>query len=187
MPYRSDSRDDAERRLRDATAAHEETQKRVRATAAGLQRLTRRFQRELTEADHAVAEAESALRAMVRHGLAQDGGEHTRVRTALRSAGVMAALERAIRRAKPRDEAPTTPRAPTGGFAPERPGDSKKVRVMEAESRLAEARKTRARLNTQREPTLEAAKARMHDAVLAHDDATRALEAALARLDAEQR
>lgn len=185
MPYRSDSRDDAERRLRDATVAHQETDKRVRATAAGLKRLTARFQRELAEADRTVAEAEAAWRGLVRHGLAQDGGEHARVRSALRSAGVVAALERAIRRARPRvEEPPPTTRGPEA-FAPQRPGDSKAVRAMHAESRLGEARKVRARLTNQREPTLETAKARLREAVLAHDEATRALEAAQARLDAE--
>lgn len=184
MPYRSDSRDDAERRLRDATAAHEETLKRVRATAAGLRRLSKRFERELAEADQEVAEAESAWRGAVRHGLAQDGGEHTRVRAALRSAGVMAALERAIRRAKPKPE-PTVEPKRTADYAPARPGDSKEVRVKEAEARLTRARTKRARLTTQREPTLEAARVRMREAVLAHDESTQSLEAAQARVDAE--
>lgn len=169
MPYRSEP--DAERRLAEAERRFQEADKRVRATAAGLRRLTARFERELAEAEHAVAHAEAACRAELRRALAVDGGSREGVRTQLRSAGVIAALEKAMRQRQPVSAPPPERTAPRRG-----PADAT------ARERLAHARRARARLISQRDPTLDAAKARLEAATVAYDEAQHALEAARARI-----
>lgn len=178
MPYRTDARGDEEglrRRLSEAEARLVEAKKRCEAAAGTLASLRARIQTERRALDDAIAAAERDQRRAIHAGLAM-GGDHERVRAALRAQGAVAALQRAMAhrarapRGGPRPGA--TGGAATGGAAGPPPP------IEESKRRLAEARRKRARLVAQQGPALERAQRRMADAVRAHDEAAEELEAA---------
>lgn len=165
MPYRSDGRTDEERAVEasELAAVVEAAKLRFRAAAGKLRELERRLDEDRRALDAAVAEADDATRRAMHLSLAKsERPAGPRVRDALRTGGAVNALERAMARAKKR--------APSAKLAT----------LEEAREQLREARQRRAWLAARRESSLEAARARLADAVAAHDEAVGALEAARA-------
>jgi hypothetical protein len=173
VPYRSDARGDEagrRRRVAEARARLERADLRCRAAAGALAHLRDRIARRRRELDAAVAEAERDRRRVVHAGLAAAGGEHARLRAALRTRGAVAALEAAMARAR--------------GASPLSRAEGPPPEVGEIERRLTEARRARARLTVEQGPALERAQARLADAVAERDEAAAELDAARERLEA---
>lgn len=167
MPYRSDGRSGDERAVRVAelAAAVQAAKLRVRAAAGKLRELEKRLDEERRALDAAVAEAEDATRRGLHRSLAASDKEDPRMRDALRTSGAVNALELAISRAKSKQK---------------RANEASPPPSLEA-ARVAarEARKKRAWLAARSTSSLESARARLADAVAAHDEAIEAHQRAL--------
>ncbi|HJL18265.1 MAG TPA: hypothetical protein RMH99_21555 [Sandaracinaceae bacterium LLY-WYZ-13_1] len=171
MPYRTDAHGDEagrRRRVAEAEARFERAALRCRAAAGALDQLRRRIADRRRALDEAIARAEEDRRRALRVGLAADGGEHARLRAALRTGGAVAALERAMAAKRGRASRP--------GPGADGPGKgSTPPPLAESRRRLAEARRERARLVAKQDEALERAQARLAEAVAEHDAAEAAL------------
>lgn len=168
--YRDDARDDQalHERQREAETALEAASLRVRAAARTLRDIEARFERERRTLDEAVADAEDARRRAIY--LAADGAAHPHLRDSMRVGAAVTALERAMARKGRPKASPTGPPPPLGM----------------AQSRLSEARAERARFAARGVAALERARARLAEAVSAHDAAAETLEAAVVVRQARQ-
>lgn len=161
MPYRTDGRTDEARAARGAEleAAADAARERVRATAGAVRALEVRFEAERRAIEAAIADAEDAQRRAVHKSLALGAEAAPELRDRLRTGGAVSALSRAMATR----ERPTTPPPPPAA-------------IEELQAELRALRGRRAKLHARAEEALGPARARLADAVAAHDEATRALE-----------